>query len=443
MKCAECRDNLVAHAEGLLEPEEALQCRSHLESCADCRAEFVAIVKLQHRLIEDGRQAAEVSVIDAVMRRIQTAPPITKQETTMKRFFSGWGFRLSAATCAAAAITLMLVLSPGTQAKAAQTLVKGAQAVAKLSTIHLKCRIRAQSNDNFVGINPNLDFSTLEFWKQFGSDTQWRVEKPGRVAMMDGHSAVLYQKSSNIALKGRPFTDAFDTQWLQHISDLSETIHHELQNAQSKGWKLRLSEEKAADGRLKSIVTILAKSGLPDDDYLKNKFIDESDTRRVYRFDALTGMLEGAQYFLTRPSGDVLIFEITSIECNQPIEANVFHLELPENVVWCQERPLQAGDDRYIAMSPEQAARTFFEALGREDWNEAAKLLDGTPVSENEKHTFGALVLRSLGQSFTSKLGPDKFVPYEIVLRDGQVRRHNLAMRRNEKTSMWFVDGGY
>ena len=40
MNCAECRDNLVVCAEGLLEREETHQFRAHLETCAECRAEY-------------------------------------------------------------------------------------------------------------------------------------------------------------------------------------------------------------------------------------------------------------------------------------------------------------------------------------------------------------------------------------------------------------------
>ncbi len=50
-----------------------------------------------------------------------------------------------------------------------------------------------------------------------------------------------------------------------------------------------------------------AKSGLPADDYLKNKFFEDSDMRRVYRFDAKTKRLEGFDAYLHQPGGDVLI----------------------------------------------------------------------------------------------------------------------------------------
>ena len=47
MNCAECRDNLVACLEGLLEAEQSRECQAHLESCAACRAEYGAISRFK------------------------------------------------------------------------------------------------------------------------------------------------------------------------------------------------------------------------------------------------------------------------------------------------------------------------------------------------------------------------------------------------------------
>jgi anti-sigma factor RsiW len=68
MNCAECRENLVACLEGLLEAEPARQCQAHLESCEACRTEYAAINRLQERLTARGRVAAEVSLVEPVMR---------------------------------------------------------------------------------------------------------------------------------------------------------------------------------------------------------------------------------------------------------------------------------------------------------------------------------------------------------------------------------------
>jgi hypothetical protein len=99
-------------------------------------------------------------------------------------------------------------------------------------------------------------------------------------------------------------------------------------------------------------------------------------------------------------------------------------------------------NDRYAAMTPELAARAFFAACAKEDWNEAGKFCT---ITGSLKEYLGALEIVDLGQSFASAaslVGGAHFVPYEIKLKDGQVKKHNLALKRDGRTQRWFVDGG-
>ena len=74
MNCAECRENLVALAEGLLDDEQKLLCEAHLESCADCRSESAAILSLQRQLVARGQAAAQVAIVEPVLRRVLREP---------------------------------------------------------------------------------------------------------------------------------------------------------------------------------------------------------------------------------------------------------------------------------------------------------------------------------------------------------------------------------
>jgi len=56
MDCGRCRESLVPWLEGLLGPEESLLCQAHMEDCAVCRDEYVAIVRLQRRLARCSRR---------------------------------------------------------------------------------------------------------------------------------------------------------------------------------------------------------------------------------------------------------------------------------------------------------------------------------------------------------------------------------------------------
>jgi hypothetical protein len=445
MNCAECRESLVAFVEGLLDREESLQCQAHLETCAACRAEHTAITRLQTRLAARGQTAAGVSLVEPVMRRVRGVQAEPERNTLMSLLLKNrWGFGLGAAAVAAAVLLIILSVTPNAQARAAEVMAKGARAVARLSSIHLRGQLRTLPADNFSYIDPAHDFVTIELWKQFEPQLKWRAEKPGRVAVMDGQSTVLYIKPANSGLKlPQPSPSAFDTTWLHKIANLSSTITNELNNAIAKGWKLGLKEECAADGRVKSVVTVEARAGLPDNDYLKNKFFDNADTRRVYRFDAGTELLEAVQIYLAGTSGDVLMFELTQIDYNQAMDSSVFQLDLPADVNWYQTEMQKLPDnEKYASMTAEQAARAYFEALARQDWTEAEKFRRDK-VNDQVKQIVASLEVVSIGKAFASAAyDPDgRFVPYEIKL-GGRVIKHNVALKKDEKTGRWFVDGG-
>jgi hypothetical protein len=321
---------------------------------------------------------------------------------------------------------------------------RGAQAVSKLTSVHLRGKVRTLPADNFSSVSADADFQTIELWKAWQPDLKWRVEKPGRIAAMDGQSTVLYIKPANLGMKlPQAARSAFDTEWLHKIVNLSETITNELHNAIARGWKLSLREERAVDKRAKSIVTIEAKAGLPENDYLKNKFFDASDTRRVYRFDAESELLEGVQVYLAGQAGEVLMFELEQVEYNPPIATTVFQLDLPADVNWYQTEIQKLPDnEKYASLTAEQAARAYFGALAKKDWTEAEKFRRDK-VNEKVKQVVAGLEVVSIGQAFASAAyDPDgRFVPYEIRL-GGQSVKHNLALKKDKKTGRWFVDGG-
>ena len=65
-------------------------------------------------------------------------------------------------------------------------------------TSRRECELTPETTLNRSGLDE--DFQPIEMWKQFGNPPQWRIEKPGRVVVMDGKSAFLWIKP-DIALK--------------------------------------------------------------------------------------------------------------------------------------------------------------------------------------------------------------------------------------------------
>ncbi len=445
MNCAECRENLVACVEELLDREESLQCQAHLETCAACRAEHAAITRLQRQLAACGPATAEVSLVNPVMRRVHQAQFKPERETVMSKLLKHrWGFGLGAAAGAAAIIFVAFLTMPKTQVTAAEVMVRGAQAVAKLTSIHFRGQLRTSPAAAFSYINADFPFCTVELWKQFEPDLKWRVEKPERVIVMDGALTAMFVKSFNSAWKGPAMTGPAATNWLQEIANISNTITNELNNATAKGWNMSLTTETNANGRRKDIVTIEAKSSVPADDFLKNTSFETCDSHRVYVFDDSSKLLESAQIYLHTTSGDKLIFTLDQIDYNQPIDTNEWTLTLPADVSWFQpQKPMLTNNAFYASMTAEQAARAFFEACSRNDWDEAGKFVWESPINRFTKERYGGLEIISIGTAFTSTAFDGQFVPYVINLKNRGVSKSNLTLQKDKATGRWFLGGGY
>jgi len=461
MNCIECQENLVAHLERVLDPDQAAECQNHLAGCPACRGEQANMTELRQRLEAHGETASRVALGPAVMGRIRRQQAETPSSVTALPGWVRWALGCAAAT--AAIVLAALLISPKTTANAADVMARGVKAAMRLTSVHLQCRVRSEPAENFLHISPKSDFTTVELWKEWEGQGRWRIEKPGRVVVMDGQSTVHFLRPLKSAIKvpavpgtmvptaqalsvaGETLPERwapFDTGWLHAIADIERTLDTELHRAQAKGWPMTVTREVIAAGVTQSVVTVEASSGLPQGDYLHNKSFDTADTRRVYRFDDATARLQGVQVFLRDAGGDVLVFEVKHIAYNEVFAPEVFQLELPPGVVVGGEQPQLAGDDAsHAGLTAEQAARKFFEACGREDWDEVSAFWP-LPMDERFKRALGGLTIVSVGESFTSAAYSGRYVPYEIRLKSGRVQKHNLALKQDPKSARWYWDGG-
>ena len=370
---------------------------------------------------------------------VQEQAPWRRRLAVLKRY-QKTGLQLAAA---AAVLLLLILVWPGpymSQVSAAEVLAEAGRAVSNLRSVHIQARMRTVAHDNFELIGLKYDFVPIEMWKQFGDLPKWRVEKPARVVVMDGKSSLLLIKRT-FAVRGDVGTGFVG--WLRPLLDVDQVLDSEVRLAERQGSELVLSHEQGADGVRKLLVTVEAKAqGDLTNDWLKNKSIIHSDNRRVYRFDAQTKLLEGLQVYVHAEKGEVLVFEITKIEYNLDIDPSLFSLSLPDDVVWFQEPQELADNERYQRMLPEEVARAFFQACAAENWEEVLKFWPASRVAEGIKDWLGGLEVISIGEPFRSGLYPGWFVPYEIKLRSGRVKKFNLAVRNDNPARRFVVDGG-
>ena len=192
----------------------------------------------------------------------------------------------------------------------------------------------------------------------------------------------------------------------------------------------------------KIVLEVESFANVPVDDYLRNKFISDSDNLRIYYFDAQTKLLQSLEIYVHVEDEDVLVFEITDIELNTEIDPGLFKLDISENVVWSKPVEVLPDNETYEQLSPKEAATVFFQACADEDWEEYLKFNAQSHVPQMMKDYLGGLEIISIGEPFQSEGYGGWFVPYEIRLRSGHVKQHNLALRKDNPASRYQVDGG-
>lgn len=444
MNCSQCQEQLIDFQEGLLDSSKAQEVEAHLTKCPQCRLELYNLRKLHDDLLRDADQTSGISLEAGVMNQI-----ITHQTEELRRMKMLRKYKLIGVSGMAAAACLALLISilhfmPDNRAMAAEAagvLARGAEAASNLHTIYIKCMMRTSPHDNFASIDPEYELVPIEIWKEFGEQTRWRIEKSGRVAVMDGITTVMIIRNRLGVKIDHPTNAPFDTGWLHNLAAVNYTISKELSNALAMERELQLSHEVGEDGALKHVVTVEVQSGLEDGSYLKNSFLMTADTKRIFKFDAETERLEGLKVYCHTPEGDILVFEINEIQYNLEFDPTVFALEISEEVRWWQEQEVLPDNEKYEKMTPEEAAKAFFEACGKRDWQEVKKF-SNYEYNNHLKEALGGLEIIKIGKAFTAERYPGWFVPYEIKYSDGRVKKYNLALKKSETSNRYFIDGG-
>ncbi|MCK4753346.1 MAG: hypothetical protein KAS75_07860 [Planctomycetes bacterium] len=366
----------------------------------------------------------------------------TERIVAMKRFS-----KLAAAAVIIIAVTVSINLLDKSipTASAAQVLQDAIDAVSDIWSVHMKTRMRTLPRDNFSNIGLSYDFVPVEMWKRTNETglVQWRVEKPGRVLVMDGQTTIMFIRPNYGVLKERPLPLGCFDSWSGRLLNVRELLDNELQTAKNNPDREVSLWHKEIEGQDKIILEVEVAANVPEGDYLRNSFITHSDHLKVYQFDTETKLLEGLQVYVHTDDKDVLIFEITDIEYNTEIDDNVFALDLPENMNWHGKPKKLSNNEKYQKMTPKEAVKTFFQACADENWNEALKFWSSSQIDDRMKKYLGGLTIISIGEPFQSQgyaqNGLGWFVPYEIRLRP--VERN--ARLSNENSAGRFVITGW
>ncbi|HUU16539.1 MAG TPA: hypothetical protein VMW72_05270 [Sedimentisphaerales bacterium] len=89
-----------------------------------------------------------------------------------------------------------------------------------------------------------------------------------------------------------------------------------------------------------------------------------------------------------------------------------------------------------------EVVRKLFQACSEEDWNEFSNLWPGLKINQIQKTILGGLEIIHIGEPFKTDDSAMWYVPYQIKLKPGEVKKRNLRVRYEETTKRFIACGG-
>jgi outer membrane lipoprotein-sorting protein len=455
MNCTQCQTRLVDYLEGLLSEPQKQMVESHLQECPLCREELEELKELCCQLTESGGSHQQADIEEAVLLQIireqhkqlkQVSRPNRLLEIGSKIMHSKATKYITATATAIAVIFMIAIYHNNIPAASANDILKDAiNAVSDVKTVHMKADMRTSDSDNFGAIYKDHKFVPHEMWRKDLPDggIQWRIEKPGRILVMDGKNRTLFYPldKSGVRFKQSVSSSSFSF-CIGRFLDVKNILENEIRNAEEKLNQKAYIQNKLINGKNTIILTVETAAMVPKDDYCFNGSIPNSNSKKIYHFDPNTKLLERIKVYIDNKGKEVLVFKTTDIEYNQPIPEKTFTLDLPEDTNWRKQDLRLPDNEKYAKMSPKEMATAFLKACSNENWDEVVKFDSSTRVSDSLKNYLGGLKIISIGKPFKSKGYFGWYVPYEIKLKNGFVKKHNLSVRNDNSAKRYIVDGG-
>jgi len=400
--------------------------------------------------VRDLRHPADAETHDRILGKLLSTlrerkrQSVGKQPTLRRIIMKSPITKLAAAAMVTLAVALpvsFLIRSTPT-ASAAQIFYQAVEAMNGLTSFHIQVRMRTPPGDNFNVIGLDRDFTTIDFWKQCTDDEwgKWRLEEPGRIVVMDGQTSTMLMKNTNTVHQVQDLRP--ERYWKECLVEVDKVMAREALNASERPAEFTSYRETGPDGREMIVVSVEMQSKVPPTDHLRNKYIENSDHLKIYRFNAETKLLEDVEIYVHDSGREVLVFQLVEAEYNTDLDPSLFTLELPADVIRTTTPQVLVDNEKYEQMTPREAATAFFAACSAENWDELVKFLGQTGVSQRMQDYLGGLEVISLGEPFQSAGYAGWFVPYEIKLKSGGTKKHNLAIRNDNPARRFQFDGG-
>ena len=285
----------------------------------------------------------------------------------------------------------------------------------KSRSFRLEMNVRTLPQENFSYIDAEVPFVPHRMWVEPGSG-RWRLEKAGRIALSDGERILMWSPEINSGFIMRPGSGAIED-FATLLDPYTLLLREELNFAERRN----ASYSKQVGPETITLTVEAPAEGDFSNDYLSGTSIDESDTRREYRFDRTTGRLIGLKIEQTDGKTPVTIAELQRIVYDIPLSDTLFRAY--DGIEWIDlTKPV--GGVHFAAIAPEEAARTLFAAMQTWDTEILAEGLVFYPLDLMKERYAGCRLLETQ-PAFRSGQYAGVFVPCRVKMSDGRIEKNS------------------
>ncbi|MCP4609194.1 MAG: hypothetical protein GY845_10825 [Planctomycetes bacterium] len=397
---------------------------------------------IENKLEELGQAiGSDELMIEKVMTHI-SVEPIAELNQIKRRFIMNRFTKLAAAAMIfiAAAITITFLDKSASPAYALDQTVEANNSV---RYIHIK------------SFNPSHD-EPKEFWVECNESGQLRQARwymPSWDSPEDGAKVVVWKEDKiQLWFKGTTkkkgclvtYKEKNGADWLyNHARESNPKLTVERLYEQQAQGKVNIQVDQPEDNVKPIVVT--ATYLLKSPKYGK---------RKVLFVDRNTKLVTATEFHRLKNGKYKYQYTHEYHNYNQPIDPEMFDLEkeVPTDVKRV-DRDLKKTDmnkgigpdelEKYENMTPKEMTIVFFQACADEDWDELLKFNSDLELKQETKDFYGGLEIISIGEPFKTNDYHGWFVPYEIRLKSGKIKKWNLAVTNSNIAQRYMYDGGF
>lgn len=381
---------------------------------------------------------------DLRSRILRAAEKQAKQHTEQPRRRTPL-YWLGSIASAAAVVAIAITLTLNTPAYAARKYFSQALTVAEdIKTMVMQLSVRTEKKEPIDYIHPSHDFIPATIKVIYDEPMLWSIEKKdGRTALFKGGNQLYeWRTDDNKNIGWAKYYDGYPDSDLAVFLDPRLLLEAELRTAERNRGTRYETLDNGATVVVK--VSTTAQGDFTESDYALNTSILEANTIREYTFAKQTGELLQMSIGVITDQQVVTVIASEAIRYNEPLSADDLYNEATFESVAFQTTDIKKAKSSPLACpSADEAARIILKAMN--DWDTeilSTAMYYYRDIIPKLEARYKGLKVRSIKKAVKSGLYPGRFVECQVTLASGEKERLVLALRNDNSSHIWLLDGG-